>query len=92
MIHVRLTKLSSRRGKPRVLAAGYTVLGHTIHLPTVGQVFRVIEYSRGGRRVNSITRTSTVESVRTTKHGLVIKTLNSRYLVTVLAPVARRSL
>lgn len=89
MTHIRLVKLSSRRGRPKAIDDGYTVLGHYVRPPTVGESFKVFRYQRNKVRMLGVLTTSPIVSVGNT--GKTFTTENSRYRMTVLVPVARKS-
>lgn len=88
MIHARLTKLSTlpggqvapdggRDGKP--IHEGYTVKGHYVNPPKVGEGFRVLRYESNGVAIPGIMDTSPVTRVSAIAAGYRFETMNSVY-------------
>jgi hypothetical protein len=83
--HVRVRKLSTRSGRPEMLADGHEVEGDELRPPTPGMPYSVRRTMAEHEGAPDVFETSPVRAVITDRGGhIVLLTDNSRYEVDVI--------
>jgi hypothetical protein len=83
--HVRVRKVSTRKGRPEMLDDGHVVEGDELSPPTPGMPYSVKRTVTEHEDAPEVFATSPVRAVITEKQGgIILLTDNSRYIIEVI--------